>query len=130
MNPISNKAGAVIAAPPAAMVAPGKQGSFARRIFVGPNGLRAGWRLLIFAGLVVTLLASLVLIRTGGVQRFKEAQKHADEITVTPLLMIKSEAMAFLLLCVATLIMGKIEHRKCGEYGLPLRQGVGKHLWR
>jgi uncharacterized protein len=100
-----------------------------KTIFVGPNGLRAGWRLLIFVILVVVLLGSFVLIRNGGVQGFREAQKHAGEITVTPLLMGGSEGIAFVLICVATLIMGRIEHRKFSEYGLPLRQALGKNLW-
>ena len=97
-------------------------------IFVGPNGLRAGWRLLIFVVLVVVLLGAFILIRTGGVQGFREARKH-HEITVTPLLMGWVEAIAFLLYCVATLIMGKVEHRKFSEYGLPLRQALRKDFW-
>jgi uncharacterized protein len=100
-----------------------------KSIFIGPNGLRAGWRVLIFAALAVVLLGSFVLIRTGGVQGFREARKHAGQITVTPLLMFKVEGIAFLLLCVATLIMGKIEHRKFSEYGLPLRQALRKDFW-
>jgi membrane protease YdiL (CAAX protease family) len=103
--------------------------SVLKPIFVGPNGLRVGWRLLIFVALVVVLLAAFVLIRNGGLQGFREAQKHAGEITVTPLLMGGSEVIALLLLCVATLIMGKIEHRKFSEYGLPLRQALGKDFW-
>ncbi len=98
-------------------------------IFVGPNGLRAGWRLLIFAVLVFALLGAFVLIRNGGVQGLREAQKHAGEIVVTPFLMGGSEAIAFVLLCVATFVMGKIEHRKFSEYGLPLRQAFGKDFW-
>jgi membrane protease YdiL (CAAX protease family) len=101
-----------------------------KRIFVGPNGLRAGWRLLIFVTLVVVLLGGFVLIRNGGPQSFREAQRHAGQITVTPLLMGGSEAVAFVLLCVAALIMGKIEHRKFSEYGLPLRQALRKDFWR
>ncbi len=98
-------------------------------VFTGPNGLRAVWRLLIFATLVVILLGSFLLIRNGGVQGFREAQKHAGEITVTPSLMLRSEGIAFLLLCVATFTMGEIEHRKFSEYGLPLRQALGKDFW-
>jgi len=98
-------------------------------IFIGPNGLRAGWRLLIFVALVVVLLGGFVLIRNGGVQGFREAQKHVGEITVTPLLMGGSEAIAFLILCAAALIMGKIEHRKFSQYGLPLRQALRKNFW-
>lgn len=104
--------------------------SFGRHVFIGPDGLRAGWRVLIFSALVVILLGAFLLIRSGGVQGLNEAQKHAGEITVTPLLMIKSEAVAFLLLCIATLVMAKIEHRKFSEYGLPLRRAMGKELWR
>src|SRR5271168_2757086 len=79
-------------------------------IFFGPNGLRAGWRLLIFIVLVFVLVASFVLIRTGGLQGFRDAQKHGAELTVTPFLMGWVEASAFLLICAATLVMGKIEH--------------------
>ncbi|MGO9128070.1 MAG: lysostaphin resistance A-like protein [Terriglobales bacterium] len=130
MNLVSEKATAVSSVSAGAIHLPPVKNSSARHIFTGPNGLRAGWRLLIFVSLVVFLLGAFVLIRNGGVQGFKEAQKHAAEITVTPLLAIKSEAMAFLLLCVATLIMAKIEHRKFSEYGLPLRWTLGKDLWR
>jgi membrane protease YdiL (CAAX protease family) len=97
-----------------------------KTIFIGPNGLRVVWRLLIFVVLVVVMLGGFVLIRSGGVQGFLEAQKHAAQTTVTPLLMGGSEAIAFAILCIATLLMGKIEHRKFSEYGLPLRQALGK----
>jgi uncharacterized protein len=100
-----------------------------RPIFIGPNGLRAGWRLLIFVALVVVLLGGFLLIRNGGLQGFREAQKHANEITITPLLMGGSEAIPFVFLCIATLIMGKIEHRKFSEYGLPLSQALRKDFW-
>jgi membrane protease YdiL (CAAX protease family) len=100
-----------------------------KSIFIGPHGLRAGWRVLIFTAIVLALLGSFVLIRAGGVQGLREAQKHAAELTITPLLMFKGESIAFLLLCVAALIMGKIEHRKFSEYGLPLRQALRKDFW-
>jgi hypothetical protein len=100
-----------------------------KSVFIGPNGLRAGWRMLIFAALVVFLLGAFVLVRSGGLQGFRNAQKLAGQITVTPLLLGGSEAVAFLLLCVATLIMGRIEHRKFSEYGLALRQALRKDFW-
>jgi membrane protease YdiL (CAAX protease family) len=98
-------------------------------VFFRPNGLRAGWRLLIFVALVVALLAAFVLIRSGGVQGFREAQKHAAELIVTPFLMSWVEACAFLLICLATLIMGKIEHCKFSAYGLPLSLAFKKDFW-
>ncbi len=99
-----------------------------KTIFVGPNGPRAGWRLLLFVVLVVFLIGCFQLIRSGGVQGFRDAQKHAGEITVTPLLMFRIEGIVFLLLCAATWIMGRIEHRKFSDYGLPLRKALSKDL--
>jgi uncharacterized protein len=100
-----------------------------KAIFIGPNGIRAGWRLLIFAALVLVLIFGFVVVRNGGLQGFLEAKKHAGDITITPLLMIIGELGAFLAVCAATLIMGKIEHRKFREYGLPLRLALGKDFW-
>jgi membrane protease YdiL (CAAX protease family) len=38
-------------------------------------------------------------------------------------------SIAFAILCLATLVMGRIENRKFSEYGLPLRQALGKDFW-
>jgi len=43
--------------------------------------------------------------------------------------MAGSEALTLLFLCIAALAMGKIEHRKFGEYGLPLRLALRKDFW-
>jgi uncharacterized protein len=98
-------------------------------IFVGPNGLRAGWRLLIFLALLGILLGGVILISRGGLQGVQNAQNHLTQTTITPLLLGGSEAITFVILCVATWIMGKIEHRKFSEYGLPARQAFGKDFW-
>ena len=101
-----------------------------KSIFVGRDGLRAGWRLLIFLSISFVLLAAFVLIRAGGVQGFIEQQKKAAQVTITPLLMGGSEAIAFLIICFAALVMAKIEGRKFREYGLPIAQALGKDFWK
>jgi hypothetical protein len=98
-------------------------------IFLGPNGLRAGWRVLMFIALFAVLFGGFALIRAGGPQAFREQYRNQGHITVTPLLMGGSEAITMLFLCVAALIMGKIEHRKFSEYGLPLRLALRKDFW-
>jgi membrane protease YdiL (CAAX protease family) len=103
--------------------------SIFKTIFTGPNGMRSGWRLLIFEVLMWTLLAGFILIRNGGIEGIKRAYAHRGEMTVTPLLMGGSEGIAFVLICLATFIMSKIEHRKFAQYGLPLRQFLRKELW-
>jgi uncharacterized protein len=115
--------------PALSLVQPSPRGNGIKPIFVGPKGLRAGWRLLIFAALIVFLIGSFLLIRNGGVQGFQERRAHASEIPHTPLLVGGSEAGAFLLTCLATLIMARFEHRKFSVYGLPLHSGCGKNLW-
>jgi uncharacterized protein len=100
-----------------------------KRIFAGPNGLRAGWRVLMFLLLFALLFGSFVLIRVGGPAGFAAEYKDHNHITVTPLLMGESEAITLLFLCIAALIMGKIEHRKFSEYGLPLRLALRTDFW-
>lgn len=100
-----------------------------KAVFAGPNGLRAGWRLLMFVVLAGGLVATWVLIRNGGIQGFQEAKRHQAEMVVTPFLMGGSEGVVFVILCFATWIMAKIERRKFGEYGLALRRALGKELW-
>jgi len=98
-------------------------------IVVGPNGLRAGWRLLMFLASFAILFGGFVLIRAGGPQGFLEKYRNQSHITITPLIMGGSEAITLMFLCAAALIMGKLEHRKLSEYGLPLRKAVGKDFW-
>jgi membrane protease YdiL (CAAX protease family) len=125
MSPISEE----ITTPRSAIEVPPVESSSARRIFIGPNGLRAGWRLLIFAALFGGLFAGATLIRFGGLQGVRDAKRNLGQTIHTPFFMSKSEAIAFLLLCVVTLIMGKIESRKFSEYGLSLRQALRKDFW-
>jgi len=91
-------------------------------IFVGPNGLRAGWRLLIFFAIIGVPATGLFFIaRTFG--------GSPNQITLTPLLLGGNDAFTFVILCIVTWIMGRIEHRKFSEYGLPLRQALRKDFW-
>src|SRR5579864_5933285 len=107
-----------------------KSGSTPKSIFVGRDGWRAGWRLLAFLAVSIVLLAAFVLIRAGGAHGFLEQQRKANQITVTPLLMGGSEAIAFLVVCFAALVMAKIERRKFGEYRLPVGKAIGRDFWK
>ena len=98
-------------------------------MFIGPNGLRAGWRLLMFIALFAVLFGGFVLIRAGGFQGFREQYRNQSHITITPLLMGGSEAITLLFLSIAALVMGKLEHRKFSAYGLPLHQALRKDFW-
>jgi uncharacterized protein len=97
-----------------------------KSLFRGPRGLRAGWRILIFLVLLMVLFGALVLVRHGGPQSLRQAYKHMGQVVMTPFLMGISEAITFSILCLATLVMGRIEKRKFSHYGLPLREALGK----
>ncbi|SRR5579871_6419281 len=102
--------------------------SLGKRIFTGPNGLRAGWRLLLFLALCVAQFGAVVFVR---VHFFHASVLHpTGPVTATPILLGGSEAMQLVFVMIATLIMGRIEHRKFGEYSLPLRQFLGNDFWR
>lgn len=100
-----------------------------KTILFGSNGLRSGWRLAIYMAMVAALLATCVLVRSGGVQGFLNKQRSQAQITVTPALMASSEVIAFAVISLATWIMSRIERRRFSAYGLPLRLALRKDFW-
>ena len=92
-------------------------------IFTGPNGLRAGWRLLIFLLLLSIPAAALLLVARS------HAHPAASQVTLTPFLLSMNDALLLLILVGVTWIMGKIEHSRFAEYGLPVAQAFRKDFW-
>jgi uncharacterized protein len=113
------------ASPDAGNPAP-PQRSMARTIFLGPNGLRAGWRLLIFYAIVF----ALVTVVTGTLRLLHLARRGPAPTILTPFEIGKFELIMFVLAAVAALIMSKVEGRKWGQYGLPLTGALGKNFWK
>lgn len=95
-------------------------------IFRGPNGIRAGWRVLIFlailAGLAVAGFLSAVALAHGRRISIGLSQ-------LTPLGLGLSEGVSFLLVAIAAAIMARIEHRRWGQYGLPVLSAFKKDFW-
>ena len=90
-----------------------------RRVFFGPRELRAGWRLLIFLAIVVTLInASNFIVRRllGG----------TDQDT----LFLVREIMDFLIVVLTSWIMGRFECRTLADYGLPWRKMFHSQFWQ
>ena len=122
-----NSTGLVAAPEPLKPITP--QSSFPRRIFVGPEGLRAGWRALMFLTLFGSLMIGFRLIEHGGVEGLRRAFSDRAQVAMTPLLVVQGFSLAFLFLCVSALVMSKIEGRKFSDYGLPPRQALGRDFW-
>jgi len=98
-------------------------GSIARRIFIGPNGLRAGWRLLIFMTLVKTMATVAQMIVT----RYFPAA--LDPTQLTPMRIIVPDLLFCFILAVAACVMSRIEGRRLGQYGLPRSEALRKDFW-
>lgn len=98
--------------------------STTNEIFFGPNGLRAGWRLLIFAAIIAAFLTAL---HYGG-KLLSHGQRPQRGFSMTGI--IVGEAIVFLLFLIASWIMAKIEGRTIGDYGLPGRKAFQKEFWQ
>ncbi len=97
----------------------GRKASRLRRLFFGPAELRAGWRLLIFAVIVLVIGAVARLATFPARGRLNE-----DTLSVLNLLMTVG------IFLVSSAVMAKLERRKIADYGLPWRRTLGKQFWQ
>ena len=93
-----------------------------RRVFFGPQGLRAGWSLLIFVVAAQALGAALFF----AIQRI---WKLPDQPPFTPGLLIAAELTQAAIVLGVTFLMGRIEGRSLATYGMPLRRAFGLRFW-
>src|SRR5579863_4601544 len=101
-------------------------------ILRGPNGIRAGWRALMFIVLcaAIPLTLSVVIGIVVGLLNRRTAALAALKLgTLTPLGLSISEGTIFSVAVIAALIMSRIEHRTFGVYGLPVHFAFGKDFW-
>jgi uncharacterized protein len=107
---------------PSTAPAASPQPSTLRQIFIGKDGLRAGWSLLIFIALMVALgfCANRIAHKI-----YPSAPKGVTPGTeVSPSFLVLGEALPFFLVLLVTWIMSKIERRPNSVYGL----GGGRKL--
>jgi membrane protease YdiL (CAAX protease family) len=91
-------------------------------IFLNEKGLRAGWRLVLYAVFVAALGFS------GGM-----VLRHFAPPTrgvFSPRYLFAGEIFSFTVVFGAALIMSRIEHRSPGVYGLPAKGAFGKLFWQ
>jgi uncharacterized protein len=91
-------------------------------IFRNERGLRAGWRLLIFVGILAGI--AMVLLVAAGllVALLTGARTLSSPAVVSPGFVLLNELPQFLAVLLATFVMSRIEQRSMGMYGLPLRK--------
>jgi uncharacterized protein len=93
-----------------------------RSIFFNSHGLRAGWRLLIFVGITVSLSALADAL-------FTTLLHIQDRPNLDPVGTIYDELQALIIVLIATWIMARIERRKFTDYGIPMCNTFGREFW-
>jgi uncharacterized protein len=91
------------------------------RIFIGPNGIRAGWRLLIYLIFAIAIIVALFHFAL-----------HTSPLKIPDLLrlgnMLPRELIFLFAALAAAWIMTKIERRPFGSYGLPWESSLWASL--
>jgi uncharacterized protein len=95
---------------------------FLSRIFLGPDGLRAGWSLLLYAAFsfLIWNAAAIFVLRVAG---FDGNPRSPQSVAL-------EELISFGSVYAAARLMARLERRPAEEYGLPLRQAFGRSFWQ
>jgi uncharacterized protein len=100
---------------------PGKPSGLISKIFLNSDGLRSGWRLVIFIG-IIYFAFQIILIAAPRVFRLGAA-------SLTPASMFGHEAVFFLVVLGAAALMAAFEKRSLTDYFLPWRAAFQSKFW-
>ena len=95
-------------------------------IFIGPEGLRAGWRFLLFA-LAIELVGRLVEFPVTAYLAQKLGVSY-DELSAPA--MVLGELTSLLTVLLVTGVAALLERRRIDSYGLPVSQAFGLYFWK
>lgn len=93
-----------------------------KTVFVSPQGIRAGWRLLVFLSIAAT--SALILGRLVVLSGLRPGSG------LTPSRLVVGEGTLFVALIFAAAVMGRIESRSLADYALPPSGAFGIAFWR
>jgi membrane protease YdiL (CAAX protease family) len=96
-----------------------------KSLFVGPDGLRYGWRFVLFAGAII-LTGQFVEDPALG---FVARTFHLDQ-ALSATNIIVSDLFDFVIIAVLTGIVGWLERKRIDSYGLPIGQAFGSYFWK
>ena len=87
-----------------------------KSLFIGPDGLRHGWRFLIF---VAAILVVVQFLEQPAIA-FLEAKLHVDRSALSASSIILGDGFDLIALC---------ERRRIDSYGLPINEAFGGLFW-
>ena len=106
---------------PAPDFAAAAQPSYARTLFLGPQGLRSGWAFAFYLLMFFLLERLLSLAAADWVRASPRMSPRWSEGLF--------ELAGLVAAVVPALILSRVEKRAWGIYGLPLRRALGKLFW-
>jgi uncharacterized protein len=108
-----------------------RDSSKVRRVFIGPNGIRAGWRFAIFLALLAIFRWLIIQHGLRLIPGFvKIAKATQGSGILTPQYQLLLQGAAILTVFLAAGIMGRIEKQTFAAYGLPRGRAFGKLFWQ
>lgn len=90
-----------------------KEPSLVRRIFFGPDGLRAGWRAVLFVAVVM----AIVTLLTAAIHYLLHPPRMNGKQPLSPWIGLMSEFMSLVAVAGGTFAMSRFERRPIAVYG-------------
>ena len=112
----------VAATPPSPPLGNTRETGLLHRVFLNSEGLRAGWRFVIYAVLLVIIFMGLKVLLSQFWKSTPGTFSFAS--------LFLGEVMGFAAAFGAAVVMSFIEHRPIGAYGLPVGGAFGKLFWQ
>src|SRR5207302_1399905 len=107
---------------PAPAVIPSHPKPFLHSPFIGPNGLRAGWRFAIY----LAVFFALLFVMSFATRPFLHLKPHQ----IPPLwVLLLGEFQSLIAAVVPAFVLARYEKRPFGSYGLPRPGSFGKQFW-
>jgi membrane protease YdiL (CAAX protease family) len=94
-------------------------------LFVGRDGLRYGWRFLIFAAAIIVVVEFLEQPAIG----FLAAKLHVDRSALSAPSIIVSDGFDLTVILIVTGVFALCERRRIDSYGLPINEAFGGLFW-
>ncbi len=94
-------------------------------LFVGRDGLRYGWRFLIFAA---AIFLAVQFLEQPAIA-FLTAKLHIAPNALSAPSIIVSGAFDLILILIVTGVVARFERRRIDSYGLPINQAFGGFFW-
>jgi membrane protease YdiL (CAAX protease family) len=107
---------------PVGFVAPPPE-SLPRKVFIGPSGLRAGWRFAIYTAAFIALTIAI-----SWMLRPLLSPPSSHQVPRLWVFLV-GECISLTAAVIPAAFMARLEHRRLGVYGLPRQQAFGKFFW-